>query len=205
MRVLSDVKDVVKIIFSDSVDNVTPDNRWQVIFDEDGKTAKFFREFLSKALIGQVIPDIETLGNISVIVGSTGTQRIHHDVVTVENPVEHKDEADIMMRCNAPSLILIGMGRKETFQFGIQRDQIVVDSGKKKAIAINGDGNVLSVVDECDDLVTVEIQGGCMFTGDFQHAGVMAAKAESILGYRLQTLTDLLLDAFEDREHQLQV
>ncbi len=116
-----------------------------MIFNEDGETtAKFDKEFLSKALFGQVIPGIESLGNTSVIIGGTGTQRIYHDIVTVENPGDNKEEQDVMMRCNAPSSILIGMGRERMFQFGIRRDQIVADSGKKKkAIAISGDGNMI--------------------------------------------------------------
>ncbi len=64
---------------------------------------------------------------------------------------------------------------------------------------------MLSIVNQCDDLVIVELQGVFMFTGDFQHAGVMAAKADSFLEYQLQTLTDLLVDAFKDREQLLQV
>ena len=89
-------------------------------------------------------PELETVGDMSIIIGGTKTQRLHHDVPREESN-NHDEYIKAMHSEVAPCSILIGMGKEAKVLLGIQDDQINVDLSDKIGFIKDGNGMPLKV------------------------------------------------------------
>jgi len=171
------------------------DKRWQIPIrlhsaDSNGKVPT--RARVERILKHQnvVQPLKERIHDMALLVGGTEDQSLHHDLCrqwTFWLPHEKSDETPTlgweasryaynmaMKGDDAPSSLLIGMGRENYILIGVQKDQVENLKGDKGKCRIKHGQpfETFDIVREDENLVVLKVPTGCIFTGDFQHAGV---------------------------------
>ena len=191
------------------------DKRWQLelVPGEGACTWNLIRDVLVEAQV--LNAESEDIRSISLVIGGTEDQLIHHDVSRdfvcwsdteldeekesnfrrVQVGWEHNRIAynEAMSNTYAPSSILIPMGKeKDGCLLGIQkREQISHDALRGKCSILKGDGTQYRIQRENPDLVVIRVgPGGCQFTGDFCHAGVRNCSYGLTLDKTLSTINE---------------
>jgi len=196
------------------------DERWQVPLKHHMSSANVIgtRETVERLLGGVFNPAFETLDDIGMLIGGTEDQSLHHDVarqmvhwIPEVNEgestgyraegweVDRLEYNEAMASPNAPMSLVIGMGDQREVLLGVQKDQIEGLPGGRCKI-LNGNGEEYDIVRENDNLVVIRSYMGCMFTGDFPHAGVRNVALNSPEDKLLQKL-NLRISAVSEEFH----
>lgn len=180
------------ITFTNSESCGAMDQRWQIpirLCPSPGlvRTRTRIEAILQEA--GLLNAKREKIHDMGILVGGTEDQSLHHDICrqwTFWLPHIHSQEEptlgweqnryaynDAMADRYAPTSFLIGMGRSDILFIGVQKDQIErVRDGSHCRIKLGRPHEIFKIVRENQHLVVLEASVGCVFTGDFQHAGV---------------------------------
>jgi hypothetical protein len=182
------------IQFSNAASAGQTDKRWQVPIKLHSQKCVQTRSRIESVLInaGVFDPDHETLHDVSLLIGGTCDQSLHHDVPRqmaywLPNDDSCDDEEAVlgweanrlaynsaMASQFAPSSMLIGMNDDGRMAVGVQKDQVKRSKrNSDECQIVNGKPNEdFSIIRENDHLVVLGVGPGVVFTGDFPHAGV---------------------------------
>ncbi len=179
------------------------DVRYQLVLK---KKDNWFYKTIEKSLkgvLGSVFDnDEETIESIAVLFGGTKEQPLHHDIA--RQSVVFKDEAEgvqeigwehdqelyntFMSSPHAPSSVIIGLTQPKVnvVNLGIQNDQVEFPPEHPGHCMIIGGvvGEMFKIVERKEHLVHIRVPGGCMFTGDFRHAGVAQTSQSAISSFK---------------------
>jgi hypothetical protein len=196
------------------------DQRWQVPVKHHRKSPARVvrtRKTVERLLHGMFDPQVEKLDDIGMLIGGTEDQSLHHDVArqmvswmpeVAEGgstylavagwEVDRKEYNEAMASPHAPSSLVIGMGDYREVLLGVQKDQIQRLSERRRCKIIHGNGETYDIVRENDKLVVIRAPTGCMFTGDFPHAGVRNIVPSSHEDTLLVKLNQRILTALQE-------
>jgi hypothetical protein len=178
----------------------TEDRRWMIPFKvkkSGEKSATFLG--VEKIVKNFINLEEERILGIVMIIGGTMDQPIHHDVArkfteeseSVEDYVRYYID---MKSPYAPSSVLIDMSERNEVKIGIQRDQVYhVPSDWSKCTIAKSGATEYEIIRENEKLVVIAVPFGCIFTGDFQHAGVSNVKENSAEHGLLKSLMSQLV------------
>lgn len=150
--------------------------------------------------VGLLNMEREEIDDMGLLVGGSEDQSLHHDICrqwtfwlphrgskvppTLGWEANRYAYNGAMADRYAPSSCLVGLGRRHYIFVGVQKDQVEwVDNNnnihagknqKRKQCRIKQGlpHQIFDVVRENEQLVVLKVPNGCVFTGDFQHAGV---------------------------------
>jgi hypothetical protein len=196
------------------------DQRWQVPLKSHKKSPARIvrtRKSVERILHGIIDPRFEKLHDVGMLIGGTEDQSLHHDVarqIVTWTPevaeggstdlqvagweVDRKEYNAAMASPHAPSSLVIGMGENREVLLGVQKDQIQRLSELRRCKIIHGTGETYDIVRENDKLVVIRVPTGCMFTGDFPHAGVRNIVPRSHEDILLRKLNQRILTALQE-------
>lgn len=187
----------------------TKDLRWMLPFKakQSEHTSSTFTDV--ERIVGNFINlKEEKLHGIVLIVGGTKDQPIHHDVArkftdgyeTVEDALRYYHD---MESPYAPSSILIDMSERDEVLLGVQRDQVYhVRSDWRKCTIANSGPMEYEIIRETEHIVVIAVPFGCMFTGDFKHAGVCNVNQNSEDYALLERLMSELVPVLTKKSHK---
>jgi hypothetical protein len=182
------------IQFSNAASAGQTDKRWQVPIKLHSHKWVRTRSRIESVLInaGVFDPEHETLHDVSLLIGGTEDQSLHHDVprqMACWLPSDDScdsEEAVLGWEANrlaynsamssqfAPSSMLVGMNDNGRIAVGVQKDQVKRSKrNRSECQIVNGKPNEdFSIIRENDHNVVLWAGPGVVFTGDFPHAGV---------------------------------
>ena len=205
------------------------DKRWQIPIrlhsaDSNEKVPTRARAERILKHYNVVQPVKERIQDLALLVGGTEDQSLHHDLCrqwTFWLPHEQTDETPTlgweasryayntaMKGGDAPSSLLIGMGHENYILLGVQNNQVekLQDDEGKCRIKHGHPFETFDIVREDKNLVVLKVPTGCIFTGDFQHAGVrnvmhgsMEAELLDELNLRIASILEREFPSHEER------
>jgi hypothetical protein len=199
------------------------DSRWQIPIKMHVRMPVPTRQAVETLCTetGLVHPIHENLRDIHILVGGTEDQSLHHDMareftswLPTEDYESEQDATlgweynrlaynDAMASRYSPSGQIISLGDRATVHIGVQKDQVELE-GTSRCRVVNGrEGETFRIVRESQDVVVLEADVGCAFTGDFPHAGVRNFESKTPEGKLMESLyekIDYILELDLDQE-----
>jgi hypothetical protein len=174
------------------------DKRWQVPIknhDKQNRQGSFVSSFvrtrqkmeylLIKA--GHFDPTVERIAELTMLIGGTEDQSIHHDVARYLTSYHHatyedlgweekrKEYNEAMRGPHAPCSMLFAMSTDRTMNLGVQSTELNISQDNNSCTVREGDpAETFPILRSNEWLTEIEINGAVAFTGDFLHAGVAA-------------------------------